>query len=91
MEEDSIPCIGLGTWKSKKGEAGEAVKAAVRAGYRLIDCAAAYGNEKVMSSCIHFAHFACDIVSEQIYSTLQLYCLMDRRQTYSDTHTQSVI
>lgn len=37
--------LGLGTFKAAKGEVGDAVKAAVRSGYRLIDCAFGYGNE----------------------------------------------
>jgi hypothetical protein len=35
----------FGTWKSAAGQTGAAVKAAVRAGYRGIDCANDYGNE----------------------------------------------
>ncbi|KAF9479761.1 Aldo/keto reductase [Pholiota conissans] len=42
-----IPAIGLGTWQSKAGEVEAAVSYAIKeVGYRSIDCAWAYGNEK---------------------------------------------
>ena len=43
-----MPGIGLGTFGSDKygpAEIAEAVRGALRTGYRLIDCAACYGNE----------------------------------------------
>lgn len=42
---DSIPALGLGTFLAKPEEVKNAVIEAVKAGYRMIDCAAIYGNE----------------------------------------------
>lgn len=42
----TIPKIGLGTWFIEDEKAAEAVRSAVAMGYRLIDTAQAYGNER---------------------------------------------
>jgi L-glyceraldehyde reductase len=42
---NSIPSVGFGTWQAKPHEVERAVEAALRCGYRHIDCAAIYGNE----------------------------------------------
>lgn len=50
-----IPCIGLGTFGSDKytpNEVATAVDGAVRSGYRLLDCAAVYGNEQEIGKTI---------------------------------------
>ncbi|MCR5053798.1 MAG: aldo/keto reductase [Lachnospiraceae bacterium] len=52
---DKVPCIGLGTFGSDRFDADEvsnAVEGAIRAGYRMIDCAACYGNEKEIGAVI---------------------------------------
>ncbi|KAL2153567.1 hypothetical protein VTH82DRAFT_4722 [Thermothelomyces myriococcoides] len=63
-----IPGIGLGTWQSGPGEVGKAVEAALRAGYRHIDTAFAYGNEKEVGEGIR----ASGIPREEIFLTTKL-------------------
>lgn len=48
-----IPCLGFGTFKTPEGEATvNSVKEAIEAGYRLIDTAAVYQNEKSVGKAI---------------------------------------
>ena len=47
-----MPVIGLGTWQSSPAEVIAAVKASVKAGYRLIDTAAVYQNEEAIGTAI---------------------------------------
>ncbi|PCG20348.1 aldo/keto reductase [Brachyspira sp. G79] len=48
-----IPCIGFGTWQTPDGEtAVNAVKEAIKLGYKHIDTAAIYGNEKSIGKAI---------------------------------------
>lgn len=41
-----MPSLGLGLWRVADEQAAQLVRTAVEAGYRLIDTAAAYGNER---------------------------------------------
>ncbi|KAF2288643.1 hypothetical protein GH714_009797 [Hevea brasiliensis] len=41
-----IPSVGLGTWAAAPNAVGGAITTAVKVGYRHIDCAHIYGNEK---------------------------------------------
>ena len=48
-----IPQIGLGVWQAEEGsEVENAVETAIETGYRLIDTAAIYGNEKGVGNAI---------------------------------------
>lgn len=47
-----MPLHGFGTWKAEAGETKAAVLAALNAGYRHIDCAAVYLNEKEVGAAL---------------------------------------
>ena len=48
-----IPIIGFGSYMMHKETVANAVKEAIQAGYRAIDCASAYGNEGWVGKGIH--------------------------------------
>ncbi|KAK6014959.1 oxidoreductase, aldo/keto reductase family protein [Ostertagia ostertagi] len=48
-----MPQVGLGTWQSSPAEVKAAVKAAIAAGYRLIDTAAVYENEDAVGEAVN--------------------------------------
>lgn len=60
-----IPVLALGTWLIDNDKATDAVKSAVRMGYRHIDTAQAYGNERGVGEGIR----ACGVPREQIFVT----------------------
>jgi glycerol 2-dehydrogenase (NADP+) len=63
-----IPVIGLGTWHAAPDDAREAVKAALKLGYRHIDTAQAYKNEREVGEGIKES----GIPRDQIWVTTKL-------------------
>ncbi|GLB42464.1 putative aldo keto reductase [Lyophyllum shimeji] len=67
---NEIPAIGLGTWQSKPEEVTAAVCYALKeAGYRHIDCAWGYGNEKDVGAGIR----ASGVPRSEIFITSKLW------------------
>ncbi|KAF9203078.1 hypothetical protein BGZ49_006795 [Haplosporangium sp. Z 27] len=64
-----IPLVGLGTWQSKPDVAKQAVITALKAGYRHIDTAWIYGNEKEIGAGIRES----GVPREQIFVTTKLW------------------
>lgn len=60
-----IPVLALGTWFIDDDKVEEAVKSAVKLGYRHIDTAQAYGNEQGVGKGIR----SCDVPREQMFVT----------------------
>ncbi len=48
-----MPALGLGVFQTPADETRDAVRSALGAGYRLIDTAAAYGNEREVGEAVH--------------------------------------
>lgn len=70
---DAMPAIGLGTWNAGPGEVYAAVKAALAAGYRHLDCAAVYGNEAEIGAALAEAFAAGEVRRGDLWITSKLW------------------
>ena len=71
-----MPCIGLGTWQIRdRGLLSELLREAYTIGYRLIDTAAAYGNEIGIAKAIESNGLHRDeiILSDKVWNTCRGY------------------
>lgn len=70
---DKMPALGLGTWKSAKGEVYEVVRKAIEIGYRHFDCAFFYGNEAEIGQAIADAIKNGDVKRSELWITSKLW------------------
>jgi len=91
---NTIPSIGIGTWKAAPNEVGEAVRFAVtKANYRHVDCASIYRNEKEIGEVFNDI-IGKDVKREDLFVTGKLWNTDHRpedvekacKQTLSDLH-----
>jgi len=65
-----IPCVGFGTWQTPSGEVCiDSIVKAVECGYRHIDTAAVYGNEKSVGDAIK----SCQVKREELFITSKVW------------------
>ena len=69
----NIPAIGLGTLTLKDAVCVEAVKTALRLGYRHIDTAERYGNETEVGEGLHQGLRAAGLEREDVFVTTKVY------------------
>ncbi|HAT63154.1 MAG TPA: aldehyde oxidoreductase [Flavobacteriaceae bacterium] len=70
---DTMPVVGLGTWKAKGDEVKKAVKTAIKIGYRHIDTAAIYGNEAAIGEALAEVFAEGIIARKDIFITSKLW------------------
>ena len=70
---DKLDILGLGTWKSKPGEVYDAIRTAIKIGYRHFDCAFIYMNEKEIGQAFADAFAAGDVKREDVWITSKLW------------------
>ncbi|TNY19994.1 NADP-dependent oxidoreductase domain-containing protein [Rhodotorula diobovata] len=70
----SIPAVGLGTWQSQPGEVEHAVEVALKNGYRHVDGAFVYKNEKEVGEGLK----ASGVPRSDVFLTSKLWCTHHR-------------
>lgn len=78
--QDKMPALGLGTWKSAKGEVYEVVRKAIEIGYRHFDCAFFYGNEAEIGQAIADAVKNGEVQREDLWITSKLWNNRHRKE-----------
>ncbi len=75
-----MPAFGLGTWKSKPGEVYNAVREALKIGYRHIDCAAVYMNEAEIGNALKDSFAEGLVKREDLWITSKLWNNSHKRE-----------
>ena len=83
----NIPSIGLGTWDIRGKEGEKTIQLALEVGYRHIDTAQMYENEKEVGNAISDSK----IEREEIFITTKIYTLIVKNDGIEDSFENSLI
>ncbi|KAF1832497.1 Aldo/keto reductase [Decorospora gaudefroyi] len=77
-----IPQLGFGTWQAEPGQVGAAVLEALKAGYRHLDLAKVYGNQKEIAEALKkaFGGEVPNLKREDVFITSKLWNTQHRPQ-----------
>lgn len=70
---DTMPVVGLGTWKATGTEIKKTIKEAVHMGYRHIDTATIYGNEKEIGDALQELFADRVVTRDELFITSKLW------------------
>lgn len=87
---DQMPILGLGTWKSEPGQVYDAVREAIRVGYRHFDCAALYGNEAEIGHALRDAFSKDGVKRSDLWITSKLWGHAHARALVAPTLTRTL-
>jgi diketogulonate reductase-like aldo/keto reductase len=77
---DRMPLLGLGTWKIPKSSCASLVRRAIDEGWRHLDCACDYGNEREVGAGIKAALDAGACARSDLWVTSKLWNTYHRRE-----------
>lgn len=85
-----MPQLGFGVYQIPNNQTAEAVYQAIKVGYRLIDTASIYGNEKETGEGIKRAIDEELVTREELFVTSKLFILQTPEEKAADTIEQSL-
>lgn len=85
-----MPQLGFGVYQIPLDETAEAVYQAIKVGYRLIDTASIYGNEKATGEGIKRAIDEKLVTREELFVTSKLFILQTPEEKATETIEQSL-